>query len=130
MNTTDTSEKGLEALIQESLINEAKYIRGEPADYNKAHCVDKVQLLRFLRATQPQEIARLEQAYCNLFEDKFLKRLYDQLQAKGIVEILRNGIKAGEVSLSLFYKKPASSLNKTAEQSYASNIFSVTRQLR
>lgn len=130
MTTTDTSERGLEALIEESLINEAKYVRGESADYDKAYCVDKVQLLRFLRATQPQEIARLEQSYGNLFEDKFLKRLYDQIQAKGIVEILRNGIKAGEVSLTVFYKKPASNLNETAAQCYASNIFSVSRQLR
>jgi type I restriction enzyme R subunit len=130
INTTDTSERGLEALIEDSLINEAQYVRGEPADYDKTYCVDKVKLLRFLHATQPQEIAKLEQAYGNLFEDKFLKRLYDQVQAKGIVEVLRNGIKAGEVSLSLFYKRPASSLNKTAAQGFASNMFSITRQLR
>jgi type I restriction enzyme, R subunit len=128
--TTDTTERGLEALIEASLINEAKYLRSESTDYDKTYCVDKVQLFHFLRATQPQEIARLEQAYGNLFEDKFLKRLYDQIRAKGIIEILRNGIREREVVLTLFYKKPASNLNKTAAQCYANNAFSVTRQLR
>ena len=130
MNTTDTTERGLEALIEESLINEAQYVRGEYADYDRAHCVDKVQLLRFLRTTQPQEIAWLERSHGNLFEDKFLKRLFDQIRAKGIIEVLRNGIREREVALTLFYKKPASNLNETAAQHYAGNIFSITRQVR
>jgi type I restriction enzyme R subunit len=130
MSPTDTSEKGLEALIKDSLLCEAGYVRGEPNDYNKAYCVDTTQLFRFLRDTQPEAVARLEKSYGLLFEDKLLKRLFDQVQSRGIVEVLRNGIKAGEVSLNLFYKKPASDLNIEAAKHYAANIFSATRQLR
>ena len=54
MKSTDTSEKGLETLIVESLVNEAGYVRGESADYDRDHAVDLVQLVVFIRATQPE----------------------------------------------------------------------------
>lgn len=129
MSTTDTSEKGLERLIEASLVTEAGYERGDSADFDKAYCVDKPLLFRFLRSTQPNEIAKLEHSHGALFEDKFLKRLFDQIQSKGIIEVLRNGIKQGEATLSLYYKKPASSLNEKAAERHDANIFSVTRQL-
>ena len=105
MSPTDTSEKGLEALIEASLLCEASYVCGESNDYSKTYCVDTTQLFRFLRETQPEAVARLEKAYGSLFEDKLLNRLFDQVQSRGIVEVLRNGIKAGEVALALFNLK-------------------------
>ncbi|WP_333341564.1 type I restriction endonuclease [Microcoleus sp. T3B2] len=47
-----------------------------------------------------------------------------------MIDILRNGIKADEVNLTLYYKKPDSQLNPQAIQRYHANIFSVTRQLQ
>ena len=40
MSTTDTSEKGLETLIVESLVNEAGYVHGANDDYSREHVVD------------------------------------------------------------------------------------------
>ncbi len=129
MKTTDTSEKALEALIEASLLDEAIYVKGDPADYDKTYCVDKVQLLRFLRSSQPDELAKLEKSFGPLSEEKLLKRLYDQIQSRGIVDVLRNGIKHQDASLQLYYKKPASSLNPDAIRRYDSNTFSITRQV-
>jgi len=50
---TDTSEKGLEALIVESLVSEAGYVPGKPGDFDREHGVDWPTLLGFLQATQP-----------------------------------------------------------------------------
>jgi len=37
---TDTTEKGLESLIVDSLVNEAGYVQGDPKDYDRPHAVD------------------------------------------------------------------------------------------
>jgi len=127
--TTDTSEKGLEALIEASLVNEAKYEPGDPNNYDREFCVDRPTLLRFLKTTQPKAAERLGIGTTTNAEDKFLKRLYDQIQTRGIVDVLRNGIKDRELTVTFYYPKPASSNNPAATKQYASNIFTVTRQL-
>ncbi|MGL4498925.1 MAG: hypothetical protein ACRCU2_07665, partial [Planktothrix sp.] len=127
MTSTDTSEKGLEALIEKSLIDKSHYVKGQPHDYDRIYCIDKTKLLQFLRHTQPQEIAKLETKYQTKFEQKLLQRISDQIKIKGIIDILRNGIKADEVKLILYYTKPDSQLNPQAIQHYNANIFSVTR---
>jgi hypothetical protein len=56
---TVTSEKGLESLIVESLVSEAKYQQGQPKDYDRDYAVDLSRLLAFLRATQPNLLSQL-----------------------------------------------------------------------
>ncbi|MFM6395836.1 hypothetical protein, partial [Planktothrix sp.] len=108
MTSTDTSEEALEALIEKSLIDQSHYVKGQPTDYDRIYCIDKTKLLQFLRQTQPQEVAKLETKYQTKFEQKLLQRISDQIKTKGIIEILRDGIKADEVKLTLYYKKPDS----------------------
>ena len=129
MTTTDTSEKGLETLIEKSLLTEAGYIKSLSGDYDRNYCLDKTQLLQFLRKTQPTQVTRLETSYGKRFEERLFQRISDQIKTRGIVDVIRNGIKAGEVSLILYYKLPSSQLNPQAIQRYNENIFSVTRQL-
>ena len=70
--TTDTSEKGLEALIVEEMTGRRSttppvgglpqdpepfaglhnWLLGDPQDYDREYCVDLAQLSAFLRATQ------------------------------------------------------------------------------
>jgi type I restriction enzyme R subunit len=46
--TTDTTEKGLEALIVAHMTSEAGgWIAGSPADYDRAYAVDLAQLRAF-----------------------------------------------------------------------------------
>ena len=46
--TTDTTEKGLEALIVESLVSEARYVQGDPTEYDRDYAVDLAKLLTML----------------------------------------------------------------------------------
>ena len=55
---TDTTEKGLEALITNSLISSG-WSPGDPKDYLPVHCVDLSHLSAFLNATQPDTVASL-----------------------------------------------------------------------
>lgn len=44
MTPTDTSEKGLETLIVESLVDEAGYVQGTNDDYSREHVIDTLRL--------------------------------------------------------------------------------------
>ncbi|MEA3366473.1 MAG: type I restriction endonuclease subunit R [Candidatus Hydrogenedentes bacterium] len=129
MPTTDTSEKGLETLIVESLVNDAGYVRGSNADYSREHVVDLAKLREFLEATQPMvdEALALDQDCPK--RTQFLHRLDAEIAKRGVIDVLRKGVKHGPVSLDLFYGTPTPG-NTKAAQLHAANIFSVTRQLR
>lgn len=127
MPVTDISEKGLEALIEARLLAQG-YEKGNPTDYDREFCVDRVALLRFLEATQPETFARL--ASKPGWPDKFFKRLFDKIRDKGIIAVLRGGIAHEEEQVTLYYPRPSSEQNPDAVEHYRQNIFSVTRQLR
>ncbi|MBX3387748.1 MAG: type I restriction endonuclease subunit R [Phycisphaeraceae bacterium] len=131
--TTDTSERGLESLIVDSLVNDAGYARGNAADFDREHCVDWPTLLGFLKATQPEKVAKLD---LDAGGDgggpkrtKFLARLTGEIAKRGVVDVLRKGVSDGPVSLDLFYGTPHAA-NAAAVEKHAQNVFTVTRQVR
>jgi type I restriction enzyme R subunit len=129
MPTTDTSEKGLETLIVESLVNEADYAQGSNTDYSREHVVDLAKLREFLGATQPKVAEALALDQDCPKRTQFLHRLDAEIAKRGVIDVLRKGVKHGPVSLDLFYGTPTPG-NTKAAQLHAANIFSVTRQLR
>ena len=129
MPTTDTSEKGLEALIVESLVHEAGYQPGQSDDYDRDHAVDLAKLSAFLDATQAKAARTLELAQEGPRRTQFLHRLQGEIAKRGVIDVLRHGVKHGPVSLDLFYGTPTPG-NVKAEKRFAANIFSITRQLR
>ena len=129
MSVTDTSEAGLERLIVQSLIEEAGYVAGDPRDYDRAHAIDLVQLTAFLKFTQPELAAQLELESDTPKRTKFLHRLQGEIAKRGIIDVLRTGIKDYPHSITLFYGSPTAN-NEKAKELFEQNIFSVTRQLR
>lgn len=129
--STDTTEKGLEAHITQYLIEQNKYVLRENKVYDNVNCMDSDLLFEFLEKTQPKAVAKLKQYHKDLYQQKILKRLNDQIQAKGIIEVLRKGITDGftDTKLQLFYDQPVSNYNVTALKSYEANLFSVMRQV-
>ena len=55
---TDTSEKGLESLIFNSLVMDG-WLPGQADDYERGDCLDLVQLTALLTATQPETASAL-----------------------------------------------------------------------
>ncbi|MGB4774928.1 MAG: type I restriction endonuclease [Daejeonella sp.] len=129
--TTDTTEKGLEAHISQYLVEQNKYLLRENKVYDSVSCIDSELLFQFLEATQPKAVAKIKTYHKDLYEQKIIKRLNDQIQAKGIIEVLRKGITDGftDTKLMLFYDKPVSAYNIDANKLYQSNLFSVMRQV-
>lgn len=129
MKLTDTSEKGLETLIIDSLLNDAKYFQGESKDYDREHAIDSVKLVHFLQTTQSEKVESLGISLEGHQRTQFLHRLQGEITKHGIIHCLRNGIKHGAFHIDLFYGTPSLG-NLKALEKYESNIFSVTRQLR
>lgn len=129
MKPTDTSEKGLESIIVASLVEEAGYVQGDPQDYDREHAVDLAKLLQFLSATQPETYEALGIGEEGPKRTQFLHRLQGEIAKRGVVDVLRGGIKHGPAHVDLFYGTPTPGNVKAAER-FAANIFSVTRQLR
>jgi type I restriction enzyme R subunit len=128
MGTTDTSEKGLETIIVNSLLNEAGYQQGNPKDYDREHALDLAKLLAFLSETQPKVYESLGLAENGPRRLQFLHRLQAEI-SRGVVDVFRNGVKHQADSIELFYGTPTPG-NTRSEELFRANIFSVTRQLR
>jgi len=128
MPTTDTSEKGLEALIVRSLIDEAGYVAGDSKDFDRDHAIDLAKLFAFLNATQPEAVEALGIGEDGPKRLQFLHRLQGEIAKRGVIDVLRNGVKHGPGSVELFFGTPTPG-NAKAEEQFAANVFSVTRQL-
>src|ERR1019366_8295830 len=145
---TDTSEKGLEALIVADMAGRAaaaagggfseapepfaglhNWILGDPKAYDRAWTADLVQLRAFIAATQPPLLAALDLDHDSPTRQKFLARLQGETGKRGVIEVLRNGIKHGPHHVDLFHGTPSPGNPKAAGR-FALNRFSVTRQLR
>lgn len=153
MPPTDTSEAGLESLILSSLTGltvrqlgdpaavqaareglvpygGAGYFLGNPGDYDREFAVDLHHLLAFLQETQPQVVAQLGIASDGPNQRKFLARLQGEISKRGVIDVLRRGISHYPANqIVLFYATPSPG-NRTAQERFAANHFSVTRQLR
>lgn len=129
MAFTDKTEKGFETLIVNWLVDQNGYQQGTNEDYNKEYAIDETRLFRFLNDTQPKEMAKLGVNQSDQKKRQFLNRLSGEITRRGIIDVLRNGIKAYPADLILFYFTPTEN-NEQAKRLFDKNIFSVTRQLR
>ena len=125
--TTDTSERGLEDIIFSSMTGSG-WIPGSSDDYDREYCVDLAQLAAFLGDTQPDIAGSLALDVDNITRQRFLARLKRQVTDRGVVDVLRNGIRHGQHNISLFYGTPTPG-NERARELNALNRFSITRQL-
>ena len=145
---TDISEQGLERLICVALTGDpcdppAQPSDGSPSnaragvgwlpgnwrDYDRAHCIDLAQLTAFLRETQPVVADSLALSESGPTRRKFLDRLHREINNRGTINVLRDGMRHGPHEPALFYGTPSLG-NEKAQQRFGQNRFSVTRQLR
>lgn len=150
---TDISEKGLETLIMRHMsgvdglelpdsggVAEGGanpeghgWIAGSPKDYDRASALDVAQLFAFLMETQLPEFNKLGMANYkdtkNITRLKFLERISSEIRSRGVIDVLRKGIRHGDCTFDLFYGSPTPGNVKSAEL-FKKNRFSMTRQLR
>lgn len=136
---TNPNEKLFEDAITEYLVGSAGYFackvgthEAYASDFDRARGLDVVELLSFIEDTQHEEWQRLLTNYGGDEETAaagFVKRLADQLDDGGTVDILRRGVVDHGVTIHLAYFKPAHGLTPELVERYAANRLTVTRQL-
>jgi type I restriction enzyme R subunit len=146
---SDTSEGGLEALIvadmtgtrglqpvattlhepSDPLAALRNWQIGDPKDYDRAWTLDLVQFTDFIRSTQPALVDALSLDEDTPTRQKFLGRLQGEITKRGVIDVLRKGVKHGPHDVTLFYATPSAG-NTAAQARFRLNRFTVTRQLR
>lgn len=128
---TNTKENGFEKHIVDYLVDSNNYVERANTSYDNINCIDEDLLFQFLEKTQAKALDKLKRYHKDLYKQKIVKRLNDQIKQKGIITVLRKGIVDGftDTKLRLFYDKPVSAYNQKANDLYQANIFSVMRQV-
>ncbi len=129
MAFANTKESGLEDLIVLWLVEHNGYEQGTNADYSREYAVDETRLFRFLQDTQPEALEKLGVFKSDIKKKQFLNRLQGELAKRGIIDVLRNGVKIYPANLIMFYLTPTEN-NAKAKALFEKDIFSVTRQLQ
>ncbi len=125
---TNTSEAGLESLIFSGMTGFG-WMAGNWKDYDRNYAVDLVQLRTFLEASQPDQTGSFDLDKDSNTRRQFLNRIRGEITRRGIIDVLRHGVKHGKYEVTLFYGTPSPG-NRRAESNFTHNRFSITRQLR
>ncbi|MCU0440469.1 MAG: type I restriction endonuclease [Raineya sp.] len=126
MQFTDTSEKGFQKFITHYLVTEHHFVETTPNEFDREFCINIKQVLAFIEATQKDAYEMIQKKG----ERSFFIRLDEKIKELGVIEVLRKGIKHFDKTIDLFYHKPSSGYNPKDATRYASNIFSVTQELK
>jgi type I restriction enzyme R subunit len=129
ISTAPTTEKAFEAAIVDCLSSNGGYQLGDAANFDRELALDRLTLLQFIQNSQPTDWERLAGIHGNTVEQKFIDRLCQELNQRGMLDVLRYGITDYGVRFKLAYFKPASGLNPETLALYNQNILTVTRQV-
>lgn len=148
----DVSERDFEEAIERALlaggpdappaegeVREPRLSYGEPAtggyrrrtsaQYDPALCLVPEDVLAFIYASQPKEWDKFRAQQDGDARERLLRRLAQEVNTRGTLDVLRKGIKANGCRFQLAYYRPSSGLNPELQTLYEANIFSVARQL-
>ncbi len=127
--TSITNEKAFEGSIEQSLIANGGYIKGDVADFDRGLAIDSKILFQFIKDTQKDMWNSLTTIHGADVEKKFLYRLNQELDARGMLDCLRHGITDYGKKFMLAYFMPVSKLNPETQKLFDKNILTVTRQV-
>ncbi|MBK5930121.1 type I restriction endonuclease subunit R [Halochromatium salexigens] len=124
-----------EQVVQDHLITQLVtgegYRQRDPAtDYDRPLALDKALVIEFIQQTQPDAWAKLESHYTASAEDTFFTQLAKALKDRGLLDVLRQGIKiVPGIHFVLCYFQPASALEPKRVAEYEANILSVMKEV-
>ena len=127
---TNTKESGFEEFIEQQLVSLHKYRSRPSSSYNKDLCMDTELVLEFIQTTQKDSWNKLVEQYGGDVANRFLARLDEELLSRGLLSVLREGVKDRGVNIRLAYWKPENDKNPETLADYAGNILSVMRQVK
>ena len=125
----DVKEKRFEQDIEEYLVTEGGYQKGDPRAFDREKALDVGTFLRFVRTSQPKAWARFEKIYGADSERQLVERFCREVKMVGLLKVLRQGFTDRGIKFRAVFWKPETTINETTQAQYAANILHCTRQL-
>ena len=113
----------------EAHLNQSRYRSLQSSHYNKSLCLIPNETLQFIQMTQLTEYQKLERQYGQETSVKLLDRISKQVASRGVLDVLRKGVRDRGCDFKLTYFRPSSGMNPDHQRLYAQNRFSLIRQL-
>ncbi|WP_447981043.1 type I restriction endonuclease subunit R [Achromobacter kerstersii] len=123
---SQTNEAALETHIANALANDG-YCIGDQADFDREFAIDGKLFWQFLEATQPKELEKLKDR--PNWQRLLLERLNKKIKKESVLAVLKKGFDIDDAHFDLLYRLPYNDLNPHVVANFASNIFSVSRQV-
>ena len=124
------TEQTFESAIELELLENGGYAKGIAENISKETALDSSTLIQFLKSSQPVEWKKLSEIHGTEIESKIVYRLLKELDLRGSLDVIRNGLTDYGVHFDMAYFKPESGLNPDSQRLYDSNILSVYRQVK
>lgn len=124
-----TQELHFEEAIENWLIEHAGYESVSNEQFNAEQAFDPTILVGFIKATQPTVYEALTSSYGKQVDDMVVRRIASECNQRGLLDVIRNGVRDRGQLLKLAYFKPASGLNPETEALYRQNRLTVMRQV-
>lgn len=125
------SEKDYQHQIMDYLQEYNGYVIRKSTDFDRLFAVDREMLFKFLNTSQPDTMAALQKIYKADTEQTIIQVINNAaVSEKGsLVETLKYGVEISNYHLDLMYMKPATTFNKTLNEKYKLNEFSVMEEV-
>ena len=124
------TERKFEEEIEYYLTTAGGYEKGNPQDYDRDRALFPKDIINFIQHTQPKFWERLSASNKGKAETILLDTLEKELQAKGMLDVLRHGFKCFGKTAYLVYFAPNTGMNPEAQQRYNQNRLTITRQVK
>ena len=129
MTDFDVKEKRFEQDIEEYLITEGGYEKGNPSSFNRSLALDTGTFVSFIKNSQPKKWERYVRIYGADSEKQIVERFCREVKMVGLLRVLRKGFTDRGITFQVVFWKPETSLNTTTMAQYEANTLHCTRQL-
>lgn len=126
----EVKEKRFEQDIETWLLTNGGYTKGDLATYDRKKAIDMPKLIEFIKATQPKQWDRYVNTYKGEAEKKLYKRFNEEVEANGLLHVIRHGINDRGIKLNIAYFRNETTLNPEVVKNYEANNLTVTRQFK
>ena len=129
MTDFDVKEKRFEEDIEDYLIHDGGYLKGDPTSFNRKTGLNERTFVEFIKDSQPKQWERYVKIYDSSAEQQIIERFCREVKQTNLLNVLRHGFTDRGIKFKAVFWKPETSLNETSRIQYEANILHCTRQL-
>ena len=114
MTNAIVAEKALEDVIEDYLApktGKGEYVHLKPTEFDREACVFPDAVLHFIEFSQPKLWKYLQEKLGSDLDKDVIKNLVRELDAKGTLQVLREGFQVHGKTVRMAFWKPASDKN-------------------